>query len=129
MDNVTEGSRLLPAVMIGLVPVHFHDQAVFEFVFAVDIGFVEKYVFYRSTEYVCNPERHFQGGRVLIALDRHYRLTAYADGFCQLLLCHLSAMESIAPNVVGKGHDSQSPAIKKELRGGLEDVRCGPAAD
>ncbi len=116
-------------VMIVPVPVHFDDCAVCVFVFAVVIVFVFEYVFYRSTEYVGNPERHFQRGRVFIALDRHYHLTAYADEFRQLLLRHLTAVESIPPNGVGKGHDSQSPAIKKELHGGLEDVRCSPAAD
>ncbi len=108
---------------------HFHDQAIFEWVFALDIGLVKEYVFYRRSETACNPECYFQRGRVLAALDRHYRLTAYADVFRQLLLRHLTVLESKPPNNVSKGHDLQSPAVQTERHGGPEDVRCGPAAD
>ena len=127
--STTEGGRLLPVVRIVTVPCHFHVQAVRVFVFAVVIGLVYEDVFYRCIEYVSNPERYFQRGRVLIALDRDYRLTAYADEFCQLLLRHLTAMESIPPNDVGKRHDSRSPAIVKELHGRFEGRRRNPAAN
>ena len=97
--------------------------------FAVVIVFVFEYVFYRSIDYIGNPERHFQRGRILISLDRVYGLTAYPDELRELLLRHLTAMESIPPNGVGKRHDSQSPAIMKELHCGLEDRCRNPTAE
>ncbi len=123
-DVVTEGGRLLLAVII--VPAHLHliDQAIFVWVFALDIGFVEEYVFHRRSETACNPECYFQGGRILAGLDRHDRLTAHADVFRQLLLRHLTVPESKLPNNVSKGHDSPSPAVQTERHGGGGDLRC-----
>jgi hypothetical protein len=117
--------------VVRIVPaqVRFNDLVAFGVGCALDIGCVEEYVLYRQIEKASDPERYFQRGRVLTSLDRYHRLTAHANDFGQFLLRYLTGQETTPPNGVGNGHDSQSPAIKKELHGGLEDVRCSPAAD
>ena len=93
------------------MPRDFQLKAVFERVFAFDIGFVEEYVFYRCSEDVGNPKRRFQRGWVLAALDRVDRLSAHTDVLRQFFLRHLAMMESKLPNCVSKGHGS--PRVPK----------------
>ena len=111
------------------MPRDFQLKAVFERVFAFDIGFVEEYVFDRCPEYAGNSERHFQRRRMLTTLNGVDRLTAHADEFRQLLLRHLTEMESALPNSVGKRHDSQCPTTERALRSGLENRLPNPAAE
>ena len=61
---------------------------------------MREYVFHDQTKRLGDAQRDIERRRMLVILDRVYRLTAHADKPGQLLLCHLTMLESEFSNVV-----------------------------
>lgn len=56
------------------------------------------------SKYGGNPDRHFDRRRMLVVLDRVYRLTAHANLLSQSHLRYFAILESEFPGTVRQGH-------------------------